>query len=184
MKNEFLPAVRRKNPKIIATRILVIIMLFANLSFIWINSSKTAKESTETSNSVTHSVAKHVVEDYEDLSPKEQKAKVKELNPKVRTAAHMIEYVPLGALIFLLIISIYDVSEKLGAKKKLMLILLSVFLALVFSVSDEIHQIFVKGRSFELKDIAMDSLGMFLGYSLFAGIFSVYNSIKIKNTDV
>ena len=56
-------------------------------------------------------------------------------------------------------------------------------LALAFALTDEVHQIFVKGRGFEIEDIGMDMLGMFLGYSMSLCLFYLVNLIKPKNAD-
>lgn len=161
--------------RVVAARVLVIILMLINLSFIWFNSSKTADDSTKSSKSVTHSIAPIVLEDYDDLTVKEQEARVSKLDPKIRTVAHMLEYVPLGILLLLLMTSVFDITPK--NKKNISLAILSFLLALIFALTDEIHQIFVDGRSFELKDICMDMLGMFFGFVLSAIPFVIYKKI-------
>ena len=39
-------------------------------------------------------------------------------------------------------------------------------ICLVYGLSDEIHQLFVPGRAFELSDLAMDGLGSLIGIGL------------------
>jgi len=173
------PDTRCATSGVVAARVLVIILMLANLSFIWFNSSKTAGASTKSSNSVTRSIAPVVIDGYEELSKKEQKEKVIEFDPKIRTAAHMLEYVPLGVLIFLLMTSVFNINPK--SKKNTSLAILSFLLALIFALTDEVHQIFVDGRSFEFKDICMDMSGMVLGFVLVAIPFAVYK--KYKNAD-
>ena len=45
----------------------------------------------------------------------------------------------------------------------------------LYAVTDEIHQIFVKGRSCELRDWAIDTLGAILGAAIY---FAIYHIIK------
>jgi VanZ family protein len=44
-------------------------------------------------------------------------------------------------------------------KPKIKYILIALFISVVYAVSDEIHQLFVPGRVFSIKDIIIDSLG-------------------------
>ena len=49
--------------------------------------------------------------------------------------------------------------------KKKNLIFISIILAIFYAISDEIHQLFVLGRSCAISDILIDSIGVFLaGY--------------------
>lgn len=92
----------------------------------------------------------------------------------VRTAAHVFEFAALSFFAYLLALS-------LGAdktKKTRLLALPSVFLfGVLYALSDEIHQIFVPGRSFQWADVGFDTLGALLGvlaaflaYLLFARV--------------
>lgn len=160
------PKLRRPSAKVVAARILVILLMLSNLTFIWINSSKTAKDSTEVSESVTESVAPHVIDGYKEMTKPQKEVKIKELNPKIRSVAHMLEYIPLGILLFFLMLSVFDICRKSKTKHILSLIALSIVLALLFALTDETHQLYVDGRSFEIKDIGLDMLGMTIGYIL------------------
>lgn len=172
--NKILPPVRFCDKRVLISRILVVLLMLANLTFVWFNSAQTADDSTEISRSVTRSVAPHVIDGYNKLSDKEKEAKVKELNPKMRCIAHSLEYVPLGILLFLLMLSVFETGKKLKTENSVALLLLSLLLAFLFALTDEIHQIFVDGRSFEMKDIGLDMLGMAVGYVLAVLSFKVY----------
>ncbi len=74
-------------------------------------------------------------------------------NP-VRELMHTFEYLILGLLIFNLL-RVYNVDNNI--------IIICILLSFCYSISDEIHQIFVKGRTFEYLDIIMDTLGSILG---------------------
>ncbi len=52
-----------------------------------------------------------------------------------------------------------------GKLKNKNLIFISIVLAILYGVSDEIHQLFVAGRVFTISDILIDSIGiLFAGY--------------------
>ena len=73
----------------------------------------------------------------------------------IRKLAHFIEYFILGILV-INFITRYD--------KK---IIIAILLCIIYSTSDEIHQIFVPGRSCQIIDIMIDSLGSIMGIYLY-----------------
>lgn len=72
----------------------------------------------------------------------------------IRKLAHFIEYFILGILV-INFITRYD--------KK---IIIAILLCIIYATSDEIHQIFVPGRSCQITDIMIDSLGSIMGIYL------------------
>ena len=76
----------------------------------------------------------------------------------VRDLAHFLEYLILGLLC----------STLCEQKKDFWLV---VIFCIIYAISDEVHQIFVPGRAFQLLDIMIDSLGSFLGLVLYRLIF-------------
>lgn len=73
----------------------------------------------------------------------------------IRKLAHFIEYFILGILV-INFITRYD--------KK---IIIAILLCIIYATSDEIHQIFVPGRSCQIIDIMIDSLGSIMGVYLY-----------------
>ena len=51
------------------------------------------------------------------------------------------------------------------------LILLSIFLAFLYACSDEVHQLFVSGRSGEVRDVLLDTFGAGIGVYLYYLLF-------------
>ena len=73
----------------------------------------------------------------------------------IRKLAHFTEFLILGIL----------VSNWLkNYNKKLCL---SVFICTIYAISDEVHQIFVPGRSCEVRDMLIDVLGAIIGIFIF-----------------
>lgn len=72
-----------------------------------------------------------------------------------RKAAHIIAYFILGILIYS-IIKTYQLTTKRT-------IVLSIVLALFYAVFDEIHQLFVPGRSGEIRDVFIDTAAASIG---------------------
>ncbi len=76
----------------------------------------------------------------------------------IRKTAHFLEYALLGFLLA----RAYDKNVKF-AKQSPKMIIMAVVTAALYSTSDEIHQIFVPGRSCEFRDICIDTIGATLG---------------------
>ena len=76
----------------------------------------------------------------------------------VRKLAHFTIYLILGILVLLFIREF-----KLDFKYTFIIPILICF---IYAISDETHQLFVEGRSGELRDIFIDTLGSFIGISL------------------
>ena len=73
----------------------------------------------------------------------------------VRKLAHFTEYFILGLLVYNLIYS--------NQKKAYF----AIIICALYAISDEIHQLFVPGRSCQVLDIIIDSSGSLLGIILF-----------------
>ena len=68
-------------------------------------------------------------------------------------------------------------SLKLGVR-----FILSLSVSVLYSVSDEYHQTFVSGRSGELRDILIDSLGALTGIIFALVIYKIHKAIKNKGS--
>ena len=73
----------------------------------------------------------------------------------IRKMAHFFEYFVLGILMLKVIIS-YNKYEYLAY-----------IFSILYAISDEVHQLFVSGRSCQLMDILIDIIGSILGIIIF-----------------
>ncbi len=92
----------------------------------------------------------------------------------VRTAAHFCEYAGLG---FFMCNVLYSFKERLTP-------VVSALLSWGYAWTDEIHQIFVDGRAFQLSDLAVDLGGVILGTLVFTILISLINKIINKRKTV
>ena len=69
----------------------------------------------------------------------------------VRKCAHFFVYFILG----ILVMNCFNIDKKY--------IVYSLLICLLYSISDEVHQLFVHGRSGEVLDVLIDSVGSFMG---------------------
>ena len=75
----------------------------------------------------------------------------------IRKLAHYTEYIILGFLVI-------NMFTKNNINN---LYLISIILCIIYATSDEIHQIFIPGRSCQLRDILIDSIGSITGIYLY-----------------
>lgn len=133
---------------------VVFIILTLTLSvIIFVMSSQNSDESQGTSSGVCDTLLSIFDKNYDSLSEAEKLEKIDGLQFYVRKGAHFSAYGLLGILSFIGLSSIFT-------KKAYVF---SISYCLLFSISDEIHQSFVPGRSCELRDICIDSSGALLG---------------------
>ena len=85
------------------------------------------------------------------LTEKEKELYINKYVVVVRKTAHFALYFVLG-LAFISFLKEFDLSNK----KLLIYTILFVF---IYACSDEIHQLFVRGRSGEITDVLIDTLG-------------------------
>jgi len=139
-------------------RALLIILLIADMAFIFSNSAQSSATSSTTSQGVTEIVAPVVVPNYDTLDEAGKKQAVANLDGIVREAAHLLQFVPLGFSLYLLL-STFESKERLRRYR----IPITFGFGLMYAVSDEIHQLLSPGRSFQLFDIFMDACGVTVG---------------------
>lgn len=62
--------------------------------------------------------------------------------------------------------------------------LFSLLFCLAYAITDEIHQLFVPLRSFEVGDIAVDFIGAFIGTVCFVLIFCIFRAIRKRKDKI
>lgn len=97
------------------------------------------------------------------LSIQEKEKVLKYLVFPVRKCAHLSLYLILGILVISLLREYMVINTKL--------VLLSLLICFLYACSDEIHQLFVPGRSCEVRDVLIDTLGACLGVSFYYLVF-------------
>ena len=88
----------------------------------------------------------------------------------VRKTAHFTEYAILGSLFFLNLRSTFKHP-----------LIMSIFLSFFYACTDEIHQIFVPGRSAQVRDILIDTLGASFGATITYLIIKLFTKIKTRS---
>lgn len=133
--------------------IVLILWMIVIFSF----SSADANKSTGTSDKVITTM----IEIKDKITDQETPISEKEIIVKnssfyVRKIAHITEYLILGFLMFNLLKQ-YSVTN----------IYYAIGLSILYSCTDEFHQLFISGRSGSFKDVLIDTIGILLGTYLY-----------------
>lgn len=137
--------------------------MFAAASLLWMIvifsfSAKVAEDSEEMSRSVGMLIGKTFIKEYKDWTGEKQAAFAAKIDYPVRKAAHASEYALLGILL---------TGAVLDIRKPWRRRLLACFLiGAAYAASDEFHQLFVPGRSGQIMDVVIDSVGVAAGLIL------------------
>ena len=132
-----------------------------------------ATASTKQSKGLTYNVIKLL--NGNKLSEKELTKLTKKVNPLVRKIAHFSIYMILAIFTYMFIeeLNIKSKSEKERLRKN---IIYTCIFCIIYAVFDEIHQIYVPGRTGKAIDVIIDTLGSCMGIA----ILLLNNFMKIR----
>lgn len=118
-----------------------------------------SNQDANTSDVTSYEFADQVIEKYETVTNNEvDKETFIEKNMKlIRKTAHFSLYLVLGFL-SINFIKDYKISRKM---------LLGVLFCFLYACSDEIHQLFLDGRSGQLSDVLLDTSGAIIGIFIY-----------------
>ena len=113
-------------------------------------SNQVSTESSKLSGGLTHKILEvlHML----DGKTIEQQEVIETI---IRKLAHFFLYT-LGGILILLYINLYKITDNNK-------VIISWIIGTAYAITDEIHQLFVPGRSGEIRDVFIDSLGVITG---------------------
>ncbi|MHB1314480.1 MAG: VanZ family protein [Christensenellales bacterium] len=149
-------------------RILLWSLVALWMAFIFFLSAQSGSESSGLSKKIIESIVKFLNKDFINMPPEQQASIVLNLQFIARKTAHFLAYTILGVLCMCAL-------QKHPQKNKARF-LSAVLLCAVYAASDELHQLFVPGRSAQVADVGIDTLGALFGISLVC--LMVYASAK------
>ena len=150
--------------KIIVARIILIALILLWMNTIFGFSAATDVESQSLSDKITIKVVHIMHSDYDSLPAKEQKKIFDVTSFAVRKTGHFGEYTILGVLVSMFLLTFEKVRNRQYSSSILRVLSIgTVIWTLVYAISDELHQGFVKGRSPQIMDVGIATLGGILG---------------------
>ena len=139
-------------------KIISIILVIIWMIFIFIMSSFDATESNNQSNYIVNILINIFNINNLDI-----------LSYIVRKLAHLTEYTILGILIS-------NMVKQINFKTYTGLII-----SVSYAISDEIHQLFIPGRSCQITDICIDTIGICIGFIIYKYILKFIKRKKYKH---
>lgn len=134
------------------------------MGFIYFMSSRDATTSSGYSMRFGTNVCELLVPGFKNLCAEDQLKMAEMIETPIRKCAHFFEYTVLGILSYMSFTS-YPVALTFSS---------------IYAVSDEIHQMFVPGRSCELRDMIIDIGGVLLGLLLTFFFRNLLEKVKNK----
>lgn len=148
------------NKKTIITRIILLVLILIWVFLVYGFSNQSGTESS----GISRMVAEFLF-DSEEL--------IEKAEPVIRKLAHFSEYA-VGGILFYSLFSTYNFTKRKRT-------LISEGLGIWYAILDEIHQLFVPGRSGNIIDVIIDSLGVMFGIVCIRVIFRIMEIIRNKS---
>ncbi len=152
-------------------RVIAPVLLVFWMILIFILSAENAEQSSETSAGFSYWLFSVIYPDFNDMDSATQHTLLVQFSFIIRKAAHFTLYFILGILSFL------NTQAFLRIKLRFKT-LLSFWFSVLYAASDELHQLFVPGRAGQIRDVAIDGCGAFLGIVI---CIFIYKGVERKN---
>lgn len=147
--------------------ILIVIWMIVIFNF----SNQGGTKSSGTSSKVTKIIINVITKDKEEPN----KQTMERIEKVVRKGAHYTIYTIGGLLIMN-----YAYSMEKTKKQK---ILGSLLFGAFYAGTDELHQYFVPGRSAQITDVGLDTLGVLTGIYIFLGVIALIEKLFRKHAN-
>ena len=142
------------NKKINILRAILIILLLIMFGTIFNFSNQNGDKSGSLSREVTEKVTQNI-NSIQKLEKSEKEKVLNKIEHHIRKLAHFSLYFTVGILAMSLM-STFDLKNIKRAE-------ISLGISALYAVTDEFHQLFVPGRSGQVKDVLLDSCGAAVG---------------------
>ena len=117
-------------------------------------SNQDSEKSGSTSQKVTEAITKDI-KSIQKLNKNEKTKVIDKIEDVIRKIAHFSLYSLVGLLLMSLF-STYNINEKNR-------IIPTIIIGIIYAISDEFHQNFISGRSGQVSDVFLDTLGVTVG---------------------
>ncbi len=154
-------------------KLILWILVISCMGTIFFFSSQEASESRKVSSGLIKTFVR-VLDFNNKLNENQIDIIAKNLTFIVRKGAHFSIYAVLCILLALLLKE-YRIIGKWR-------FILSVLVCFLYACSDEVHQIYVPGRSGEIRDVIIDTCGAIAGFLILLCLTALKNKIKSKKS--
>lgn len=150
-------------------KIIKLILILSWMGLIFLFSNDTSTASTKKSDGIIIKTAEIFTR--RTLNKDEKEKLINKLVVPVRKTAHFLVYLILGILV-LNLLKEFNISKSKS-------IILTIVICCLYACSDEFHQLFISGRSGNILDIIIDTLGSYTGCFIYLGINKLLNKEKV-----
>lgn len=150
-------------------KIISIIFVAVWMIVVFYFSSQGGQSSTSSSKKVANVVV-NIININGKMDNIEKQVLVDKIDPYVRKMAHYSIYIIGGILITNAIYTFMTIEARVITK--------SFIIGCLYAISDEIHQLFVPGRSGKVTDVIIDSLGVLTGIVIFLIVEKIIKQIR------
>lgn len=153
-------------------RVILLILLVGTFFIIFGFSSQDGEESSGISRKITEIITDKILR----LSDDNKIQIVDRMESVIRKIAHFSIYTIVGVLL-MGFVSTYKIDE-------MKRIYISIVIGIIYATSDEIHQSFIPGRSSQLTDVMIDTMGVALGICLILILLEIVSKRKHKKCHI
>ena len=140
--------------KVKVIRFILVLLLLVTFGMIFNFSNQDSEKSGSTSQKVTEAITKDI-KSIQKLNKNEKTKVIDKIEDVIRKIAHFSLYSLVGLLLMSLF-STYNINEKNR-------IIPTIIIGIIYAISDEFHQNFISGRSGQVSDVFLDTLGVTVG---------------------
>lgn len=140
--------------KVKVIRFILVLLLILTFGMIFNFSNQDSEKSGSTSQKVTEAITKDI-KAIQELNKNEKARVIDKIEDVIRKIAHFSLYALVGFLLMALF-STYNINEKNK-------IISTIIIGAIYAISDEFHQSFISGRSGQVSDVFLDTLGVTVG---------------------
>lgn len=155
--------------KVNVIRFILVLLLILTFGMIFNFSNQDSEKSGSTSQKVTEAITKDI-KSIQKLNKNEKAKIIDKIEDVIRKIAHFSLYALVGFLLMSLF-STYNINEKNK-------IIYTVIIGAIYAISDEFHQSFISGRSGQVSDVLLDTLGVTVGGLFILLIIKIVNKFK------
>lgn len=135
-------------------RCTLVLFLFCTFVVIFNFSNQDSEKSGSVSQKMTEAITKDI-KAIQKLNKNEKTKVIDKIEDVIRKIAHFSLYALVGLLLMALF-STYNINEKNK-------IISTIIIGAIYATSDEFHQNFISGRSGQVSDVFLDTLGVAVG---------------------
>lgn len=152
-------------------KILYITLVITWMIIVFNFSGQQGTGSSNTSKKVTTFIV-NVLDVGKHMNEDTKQEIVQNLEPFIRKLAHYTIYI-IGGILLANLANAYGLVTK-------KVVYTSGIIGVIYAASDEIHQLFINGRSGKIEDVIIDSIGIFTGIAIYMLIKKTVDTVKSK----